>query len=105
VPAKKKKKRKKEEKRGKKARHPAYMDVSAKVTFLGQLQLKLAVCVGKLPVLAHQVMKQVGACVVHALQKGYDSKDYEKSLARQVRKFMLLEIRHRCCAPVPALGD
>jgi hypothetical protein len=44
--------------------------MSAKVTFLGQLQLKLAVGVGKLPMLAHQVMKHVGACVVHALQKG-----------------------------------
>jgi hypothetical protein len=48
---------------------PAYMGMLAKVTFLGQLQLKLAVGVGKLPMLAHQVMKQVGACVVHALQK------------------------------------
>jgi hypothetical protein len=44
--------------------------MSARVTFLGQLQLKLAVGVGKLPMLAHQVMKHVGACVVHALQKG-----------------------------------
>jgi hypothetical protein len=40
-----------------------------KITFLGQLQLKLAVCIRQLPVLAHQVMKQVGACVVHALPK------------------------------------
>jgi hypothetical protein len=40
-----------------------------KVTFLGQLQLKLAVGIRQLPVIAHQVMKQVGACVVHALQK------------------------------------
>jgi hypothetical protein len=44
--------------------------MSAKITFLGQLQLKLAVCIGKLPMLAHQVMKHVSACVVHALQKG-----------------------------------
>jgi hypothetical protein len=43
--------------------------MSARVTFLGQLQLKLAVGVGKLPMLAHQVMKHVGARVVHALQK------------------------------------
>jgi hypothetical protein len=45
------------------------MDVSVEFTFLRQLQLKLAVCVGKLPMLTHQVMKHVGACVVHALQK------------------------------------
>jgi hypothetical protein len=50
-------------------RHPAYMDASVEFTFLRQLQLKLAVCVGKLPMVTHQVMKQVGACVVHALQK------------------------------------
>jgi hypothetical protein len=53
-----------------KAKYPAYKDVSAEVTFLGQFQLELAVCVGKLPMLAHQVMKHVGARVVHALQKG-----------------------------------
>jgi hypothetical protein len=44
--------------------------MSAKITFLGQLQLKLAVCVGKLLMLAHQVMIHVGTFVVHALQKG-----------------------------------
>jgi hypothetical protein len=43
--------------------------MSAKVTFLGQLLLKLAMGVGKLPMLAHQIMEHVGACVVHALQK------------------------------------
>jgi hypothetical protein len=50
-------------------------------------------------------MKQVGACVVHALQKSQDLKGYEKSLAGHMRKFMLLKTRHRCCAPIPALGD
>ena len=54
----------------KEERYPAYVGMSARVTFLGQLQLKLAVCVGKLPMLTHQVMKHVGACVVHTLQKG-----------------------------------
>jgi hypothetical protein len=43
--------------------------MTARITFLGQLQLKLAVCIRQLPVLAHQGMKHVGACVVHALQK------------------------------------
>jgi hypothetical protein len=55
--------------KSKEERYPAYTGMSAKITFLGQLQLKLAVCIRQLPVLAHQVMKQVGACVVHALQK------------------------------------
>jgi hypothetical protein len=43
--------------------------MSAEITFLGQFQLELAVCVGKLPMLAHQVMEHVGTCVIHALQK------------------------------------
>jgi hypothetical protein len=42
--------------------------MSAEITFLGQFQLELAVCVGKLPMLAHQVMEHVGTCVIHALQ-------------------------------------
>jgi hypothetical protein len=42
--------------------------MSADFTFLGQFQLELAVCVGKLPMLAHQVMEHVGASVVHPLQ-------------------------------------
>jgi hypothetical protein len=53
----------------KKARHPAYMDMSADFTFLGQFQLELAVRIRQLPVLAHQVVEYVGASVVHALQK------------------------------------
>jgi hypothetical protein len=76
VPARGKKKRERE-----KERHPAYMDVSVEFTFLRQLQLKLAVCVGKLPMLAHQVVEHVGAFIVHALQKGQDLRDYQKSLA------------------------
>jgi hypothetical protein len=43
--------------------------MSAKITFLGQFQLELAMCVGKLPMLAHQVVKHVGTCVIHALQE------------------------------------
>jgi hypothetical protein len=38
-------------------------------TFLGQFQLELAMCIGKLPMLAHQVMEHVGMGVVHALQE------------------------------------
>jgi hypothetical protein len=49
------------------ARHPA--DMSAEFTFLGHFQPELAMRIGQLPVLAHQVMVHVGACVVHALQK------------------------------------
>jgi hypothetical protein len=43
--------------------------VSADFTFLGQFQLEFAVRIRQLPVLAHQVMEHIGACVVHALQK------------------------------------
>jgi hypothetical protein len=43
--------------------------MSAKFTSLGQLQPNLAMLVGQLPMLAYQVMIQVGTCVVHALQK------------------------------------
>jgi hypothetical protein len=43
--------------------------MSAGVTFLGQFQLELAMRIGQLPMLVHQVVVQVGASVVHALQK------------------------------------
>jgi hypothetical protein len=43
--------------------------MSADSTFLGQFQLELAVRIGQLPVLAHQVVVHIGACIVHALQK------------------------------------
>jgi hypothetical protein len=55
--------------RKEKAGHPTYMDMSVGFTFLGQFQLKLAMRIGQLPVLAHQVMVHVGTGVVHALQK------------------------------------
>jgi hypothetical protein len=45
------------------------MDMTAEITFLAQFQLELAMRIGQLPVLAHQVMEHVGARVVHALQK------------------------------------
>jgi hypothetical protein len=45
------------------------MDMSVEFTFLGQFQLKLAMRIGQLLVLAHQVVVHVGACVVHALQE------------------------------------
>jgi hypothetical protein len=38
-------------------------------TFLGQFLPELAVRIGQLPMLAHQVVEHVGTCVVHALQK------------------------------------
>jgi hypothetical protein len=57
-----------------KARHPVYKNMSAEITFLGQFQLELAMRVRKLSVLAHQVMKHVGAGVVHPLQKCQDLK-------------------------------
>jgi hypothetical protein len=40
-------------------------------------------CVGKLPMLAHQVVEHVGTCVVHALQKYQDLKGYEIAIAWQ----------------------
>jgi hypothetical protein len=43
--------------------------MSAVFTFLGHFQLELAMCIGKLLMLAHQVVEHVGASVVHALQK------------------------------------
>jgi hypothetical protein len=43
--------------------------MSADFTFLGQFQPELAVRIGQLPMLAHQVVEHVGASVVHALQK------------------------------------
>jgi hypothetical protein len=56
----------------KKARHPVYRDMAAKITFLGQFQPELAVRVRKFSVLAHQVVVHVGPSVVHALQKCQD---------------------------------
>ena len=41
----------------------------AEITFLGQFQLELAVRIGQLPMLAHQVVVHIGAGVVHTLQK------------------------------------
>jgi imidazoleglycerol phosphate dehydratase HisB len=52
----------------KRKRYPAYLGMSAEVTFLGQFQLELAMCVGKLPMLTHHVMEHVGVSIVHALQ-------------------------------------
>jgi hypothetical protein len=43
--------------------------MSVDFTFLAQFQPELAMRIGQLPVLAHQVVVHVGACVVHALQK------------------------------------
>jgi hypothetical protein len=45
------------------------MDMSIEFTFLRQFQLKLAMRIRQLPVLAHQVVIQVGAGVVHTLQE------------------------------------
>jgi hypothetical protein len=45
------------------------VDTSADFTFLGQFQPELAMHIGQLPVLAHQVVEHIGAGVVHALQK------------------------------------
>jgi hypothetical protein len=75
--------------------------MSADFTFLGQFQLELAVRIRQFPVLAHQVMEHIGACVVHALQKVLGL----ERLLRLYAVFMLLKTRHRCCAPIPALGD
>jgi hypothetical protein len=47
----------------------AYSGMSAGFTFLGQIQVKFAVLVGQLPMLAYQVMIHVPAFIVHALQK------------------------------------
>jgi hypothetical protein len=49
--------------------------MSAKFTFLGQFQPELAMRIGQLPMLAHQVVVHVGACVIHALQSSQDLKD------------------------------
>jgi hypothetical protein len=67
----------------KEEKYPAYRSMSAKITFLGQLQLKLAVCVGKFPMLAHQIMEHIGTCVIHALQKYWDLKSYKTTIAGQ----------------------
>jgi hypothetical protein len=49
--------------------NPAYNDMSAEFTFVGQIQTKFAVLVRQLPMLAYQVMIHVPACIVHAMQK------------------------------------
>jgi hypothetical protein len=49
--------------------NPAYNGMSARFTFHAQVQVKFAMLVGQLPMLAYQVMIHVLACVVHALQK------------------------------------
>jgi hypothetical protein len=59
------------------------MDMSIEFTFLRQFQLELAMSVGKLPMLAHQVMEHVSTCVVHTLQKYWDLKSYETTIAGQ----------------------
>jgi hypothetical protein len=94
----------------KKARHPAYMDMSAEFTFLGQFLPELAMRIGQLPMLAHLVVVHVGVSVVHALQRCQDLKGYKKSpcISVQLKRLSnvsLLKTRHRCCAPIPALGD
>jgi hypothetical protein len=45
------------------------------------------VCVGKLPMLAHQVVEHVGASVIHALQKCQDLKGcyQESSISEQLK--------------------
>jgi hypothetical protein len=48
---------------------PAYSGMSVGFTFLIQIQAKLAVLIGQLPVLAHEVMVHVPALIIHALQK------------------------------------
>jgi hypothetical protein len=69
------------------------------------------VCIGKLPMLAHQVVEHVSAFIIHALQKCLDLKGcyQESSISLQLKaiykELMLCETRHRCCAPIPALGD
>jgi hypothetical protein len=57
--------------------------MSIEFTFLRQFQLKLAMRIRQLPVLAHQVMEHVGTSVVHALQEYWDLKSYETTIAGQ----------------------
>jgi hypothetical protein len=45
----------------------AYSGMSAGFTFLGQVQMKFAVLIGQLPMLAYQVMIHVPTLIVHAL--------------------------------------
>jgi hypothetical protein len=63
--------------------NPAYNDISAEFTFLAQIQAQFAMFIGQLPMLAYQVMIHVGACIIHALQKCWDLKCYERNLAYQ----------------------
>jgi hypothetical protein len=58
--------------------------MSDEFTFLGQLQPKLAMLVGQLPMLAYQVMKHVGPGVVHALQMYWDLKYQQRNLVCQL---------------------
>jgi hypothetical protein len=46
--------------------------MSDEITFLAQFLPELAMRVGQLPVLAHQVMEHVGTGVIHALQNRQD---------------------------------
>jgi hypothetical protein len=55
--------------------------MTAEITFLAQFHLEFTVRVGQLPMLAHQVVEHIGMCVVHALQKYYDLKGYEITIA------------------------
>jgi hypothetical protein len=49
--------------------NPAYKDVSAVVTFLGQFKPEAAVLIGQLLVLAHEVVIHIPALIINALQK------------------------------------
>jgi hypothetical protein len=47
----------------------AYKDVSTLITFLSQFKTDVAVLIGQLPMLTHEMMVHVPALIVHALQK------------------------------------
>jgi hypothetical protein len=49
--------------------NPAYSGMSARYTFLVQVQAELAVLIGQLPMLAHEIMVHVPALIIHALQR------------------------------------
>jgi hypothetical protein len=55
--------------RGKEGKASSIYGYVGGFTFLGQFQPELAMRIGQLPMLAHQVMVHVGACVVHTLQR------------------------------------
>jgi hypothetical protein len=48
--------------------NPTYSGMSARFTFLGQFKAKLAVLIGQLPMLAHEIMIHVPTLIIHALQ-------------------------------------